>query len=401
MAKEFDLYQVLLKLTKTISKKQALMDILSDIGPEYQPRQKDSVFKLLKKVNDMSLRFKDCLSLTPEISETQSHKGESDLQHEDPKKLSEIFIDVYEHVSISQKSQNIEEETKTLEQILSMPLEKAYFELCHSFRLSKVSFRPEGNPTGTYQHSYSNFAANVQTPSSKKLIRLAQEIADLTESLPCEVSNSVFAVVDKQRVDFMKCVIMGSAGTPYAHGAFVYDIYFDENYPNGPPKINLSTTGGSAIRFNPNLYNCGKVCLSLLGTWRGSATENWNPKVSTLLQVILSIQAIIMSSEVYFNEPGYEHLMGTVEGERLNNGYSNIVRYGNLKYAMIEQLKNPVRGFEDVIRRNFFMKKDTILAEVDGWIERAKTEDACYTNGLTTSHNPTIAALLGESKDTY
>jgi len=33
--------------------------------------------------------------------------------------------------------------------------------------------------------------------------------------------------------------------------------------------MNLTTTGNGAIRFNPNLYNWGKVCLSLLGTWRG------------------------------------------------------------------------------------------------------------------------------------
>ena len=199
----------------------------------------------------------------------------------------------------------------------------------------------------------------------------------------------------------MKCVIMGSAGTPYAHGAFVCDIYFDDGYPDGPPKINLSTTGGGLIRFNPNLYNCGKVCLSLLGTWRGSSTENWNPKVSTLLQVILSIQAIIMSNEVYFNEPNYEHLMGTDQGEKLNNGYANIVRYGTLKYAIIEQLKKPTHGFEDVIRRNFFLKKDMILAEVDSWIERDKTEEANYSDGLTTSHNNITALLLSETPTSY
>ena len=39
------------------------------------------------------------------------------------------------------------------------------------------------------------------------------------------------------------------------------------------------------VRFNPNLYNTGKVCLSLLGTWRGGgAAEEWNDK-SSLLQV--------------------------------------------------------------------------------------------------------------------
>ena len=45
------------------------------------------------------------------------------------------------------------------------------------------------------------------------------------------------------------------------------------------------------MRFNPNLYNCGKVCLSLLGTWAG---PGWNPKTSTLLQVLVSIQSLIM-----------------------------------------------------------------------------------------------------------
>ena len=67
----------------------------------------------------------------------------------------------------------------------------------------------------------------------------------------------------------MKALIMGAADTPYAHGAFEFDIYFEDSYPNTPPKVNLTTTGGASVRFNPNLYSCGKVCLSLLGTWRG------------------------------------------------------------------------------------------------------------------------------------
>ena len=47
----------------------------------------------------------------------------------------------------------------------------------------------------------------------------------------------------------------------------------------------MQTTGQGTVRFNPNLYNCGKVCLSLLGTWQGAAGETWDPKCSTLLQV--------------------------------------------------------------------------------------------------------------------
>lgn len=82
---------------------------------------------------------------------------------------------------------------------------------------------------------------------------------------------------DTNRVDVMKAMIMGAKDTPYSNGAFVFDIYFDDGYPSGPPKVNLSTTGNGQVRFNPNLYACGKVCLSLLGTWRGNASENWDP----------------------------------------------------------------------------------------------------------------------------
>lgn len=41
------------------------------------------------------------------------------------------------------------------------------------------------------------------------------------------------------------------------------------------------------------------MCLSLLGTWRGnSASENWTAD-STLLQVFISIQALIFVGEPY------------------------------------------------------------------------------------------------------
>jgi len=71
------------------------------------------------------------------------------------------------------------------------------------------------------------------------------------------------------------------------------------------------TTGGGRVRFNPNLYKDGKVCLSLLGTWTG---PSWDPKSSTLLQVIVSIQSLILVSDPYFNEPGVEATMNTSSG---------------------------------------------------------------------------------------
>ncbi len=68
-----------------------------------------------------------------------------------------------------------------------------------------------------------------------------------------------------------------------------------------------------------------------------------------------------MSELVYFNEPGFEGEQGTVEGEKRNEGYSNIVRYCNIKFAMTEQIRNPPRGFETVVRAHFFLKREEIL----------------------------------------
>lgn len=46
---------------------------------------------------------------------------------------------------------------------------------------------------------------------------------------------------------------------PRSGGCFVFDIFFPSTYPAVPPKVNLQTTGGGSVRFNPNLYNCGKA----------------------------------------------------------------------------------------------------------------------------------------------
>ena len=57
-------------------------------------------------------------------------------------------------------------------------------------------------------------------------------------------------------------------GTPYCLGLFNFDMRFPKDYPNSPPKVHITTTSGGSVRFNPNLYSAGKVCLSILGTWR-------------------------------------------------------------------------------------------------------------------------------------
>lgn len=76
------------------------------------------------------------------------------------------------------------------------------------------------------------------------------------------------------------------------------------------------------LRLNPNLYECGKVCLSLLNTWSGSKSELWTPGKSTILQVLLSIQALVLNAKPFFNEPGYASMAGSLEGEKRSIAYN-------------------------------------------------------------------------------
>ena len=102
----------------------------------------------------------------------------------------------------------------------------------------------------------------------------------------------------------------------------MFDIFLPAGYPNVPPIVELATTGGGTVRFNANLYADGKVCLSLLGTWNAvHESEKWQPGQSTLDQVLLSIQAQIMTEEPYFNEPSYEAQRGTASGRAMSRKY--------------------------------------------------------------------------------
>lgn len=96
------------------------------------------------------------------------------------------------------------------------------------------------------------------------------------------------------------------------------------------------------LRLNPNLYACGKVCLSLLNTWSGSGCERWNPSNSTMLQVLVSIQALVLNSKPYFNEPGYSRTANTPQGERNSLAYNEEIFLLSCK-TMVYSLRRPLR----------------------------------------------------------
>ena len=196
--------------------------------------------------------------------------------------------------------------------------------------------------------------------------RLKSEIRNLSSNLPISDTSSIFLRIDENNMSIMKFLIIPHPDTPYAYGCFEFDMYLNADYPNTPPHVEIITTGGGKFRFNPNLYDTGKVCLSLLGTWSGTGGESWSTE-STILQVLLSIQSLIFCEEPYFNEPGYESSRGTKEGKAKNDAYMEPIRYNTLKLGMVEQLRNPSFGFEDIIKNHFKLKQKEIFKKLDDW----------------------------------
>lgn len=198
---------------------------------------------------------------------------------------------------------------------------------------------------------------------------MQKELRKLGKDLPePHVDGSVFVRFDESRLDLCRCAITGpvnaacGADTPYAYGFFVFDVWFPPTFPSVPPLVEIVTTGGGTYRFNPNLYADGKVCLSLLGTWKATdESEKWDPATGSLRQILLSIQHQILVSEPYFNEPGRDVARGTSAGKAASSAHNLELRNATLRYAVADQLQSPPVGLEEVCEQHFALVAPDLL----------------------------------------
>eukprot|EP00475_Leptophrys_vorax_P027063 TRINITY_DN38542_c0_g1_i1.p1 TRINITY_DN38542_c0_g1~~TRINITY_DN38542_c0_g1_i1.p1 ORF type:complete len:532 (-),score=141.20 TRINITY_DN38542_c0_g1_i1:161-1756(-) len=195
----------------------------------------------------------------------------------------------------------------------------------------------------------------------QKLQRMKKEISILSNSLP----DGIFVKVDDERFDFMQVMIIGPQGTPYENGCFMFDLYLPADFPTACPKMNFLTTGGGTFYFNPNLYQSGKVCLSLLGTWQG---PGWNADTSTLLQLLVSLQALVFVDFPLENEPGHEGRAHEVDSLAYNKG----IRHATVLYAMTWHFTNPSQSvhFLQEAKLHLFANKEVLVKQFEGWEEK-------------------------------
>jgi baculoviral IAP repeat-containing protein 6 len=210
----------------------------------------------------------------------------------------------------------------------------------HKNHKMKVSSVP------SFDHHH--FARPLGSPPSGYVRRLQREFEVLETSLPDGI-NGIHVLRSDECIAQCKVMIAGPAGTPYSGGLFMFDALFPYDYPHSPPKVNLMTTGRGTVALNPNLYKCGRVCLSLLGTFLGDGCENWS-HMSSFLQVVVSIQSLIMVPEPWYNEPGREH------DPARSAEYNRSVRHDVERWAIRDMRHNPPAGFEEVVKTHFSHK---------------------------------------------
>lgn len=223
----------------------------------------------------------------------------------------------------------------------------------------------------------------------------AKRIQDEWKSLEKDLPDTIFVRVYETRMELLRAVIAGPAGTPYHDGLFVFDCIFPPTYPDAPPMVYYYSGG---LRLNPNLYECGKVCLSLLGTWSGKETEMWIPGKSTMLQVLVSIQALILNAKPFFNEPGYESSYVGAEGDKRSKKYNEEVFILSLK-TMMYTLRRPPKHFEDLVIGHFHNRAHNILVACKAYADGAIVGSVTVKDGVADVDKADMGAS-GEFKAT-
>ncbi|KAI9183946.1 hypothetical protein H9P43_002998 [Blastocladiella emersonii ATCC 22665] len=192
--------------------------------------------------------------------------------------------------------------------------------------------------------------------ASKMALRILRELNDIERNPDVQFHLSY----NEDDVTTVLAMITGSPDTAYAFGQFVFRFTFPSNYPTESPKVVAETTNQGRTRFNPNIYGNGKVCLSILGTWPGQPSENWN-SAHGILSVLISIQSL-MGERPYENEPGFERNRTRSDPNHTKKSdlYNLKIKHETIRISVCDRLESffgtaasARREFEDVSKYLF------------------------------------------------
>ena len=140
--------------------------------------------------------------------------------------------------------------------------------------------------------------------------------------------NGIYYIHDDTDITKGYAMIIGQKDTIYYGGYYLFSFDFPFDYPFSPPKVTYMTND-EKTRFNPNLYICGKVCVSILNTWSG---EKWS-SCQTINSVLLTL-CTLLNNEPLLNEPGQN------SNSKDFISYHKSIQYTNIDYAICDMIIN-------------------------------------------------------------
>jgi ubiquitin-conjugating enzyme E2 Z len=174
--------------------------------------------------------------------------------------------------------------------------------------------------------------------NNKTDLRIVNDLSDFMNNKP----DGIYLYINKRNFYKNYALIIGPKNTPYFGGFFLFEINFPKEYPERPPYVKFLTTDVN-VRFNPNLYGNGKVCLSILGTWAG---PKWRP-VMNLKLVLLSIQSLLGEYPIQ-NEPGFDQ---SKPDDQNSINYSNYIIYHTYRLAILDVLENKFTKYSKYFKK--------------------------------------------------
>lgn len=146
--------------------------------------------------------------------------------------------------------------------------------------------------------TYRNMTDYTGKLSSLGQKRITNELKYIHKNL----GPNTYFKYDENDLTKFSFMLIGLKDTPYYLGFFLYNMLIPNTYPTNYPSVHFMTHYKN-FRFHPNLYENGKICLSILGTWPGE--ERWTQAMS-MMTVIVEIQSRIGYEHPIICEPGHE-----------------------------------------------------------------------------------------------
>ena len=205
--------------------------------------------------------------------------------------------------------------------------------------------------------------------SKETISRLLKDVKQIMKTPLTD--NGIYYIHDD--TDLLKgyALIVGPCDTPYFGGYYFFEFTYPSDYPHSPPKVKYRTNANN-IRFNPNLYTCGKVCVSLLNTWRG---DQWT-SCQTISTVLLTLCTLLCENPL-LNEPGVD------KKHKDLHPYDEIIQYSNLDIAVCDIVSKKPGVFVPFFEYFYPFIKDNFNKNYDKLLEFAEKKNTEYNKEVT------------------